>query len=191
MIPSFAARRTQGGTSLIEVLVTIVILAISLLALAALQMRLQANETESYQRASALTLLEDMSSRISANRPNAASYVTGTANPIGTGMTSCPAVSGTSTRSAIDVAQWCQALLGAAELDTASNKVGAVIGARGCIQQLSASEYLVTVAWQGMVPLPQPVNAPACGKNSYDDGKACTNDGCRRFVTTRIGIGTL
>ncbi|MHB1054222.1 MAG: type IV pilus modification protein PilV, partial [Thiobacillus sp.] len=71
--PSLAAQR---GTSLLEVLVTILILAIGLLGLAGLQARLQVSEMESYQRSQALILLDDMASRIAANRPNALSYAT-------------------------------------------------------------------------------------------------------------------
>jgi type IV pilus modification protein PilV len=74
---SLQVPRAQAGTSLIEVLVTIVILAIGLLGLAGLQSRLQVSEMESYQRAQALVLLNDMVGRIEANRTNAASYVTG------------------------------------------------------------------------------------------------------------------
>ena len=75
------------GTSMIEVLVTLVIVAIGLLGLAGLQSRLQISEMESYQRAQALILLNDMASRLAANRANAASYIT--PGPLGAGMT-CP-----------------------------------------------------------------------------------------------------
>lgn len=182
------ARRNELGTSLIEVLVTIVILAIGLLALAALQMRLQANEMESYQRANALTLLDDMRARIEANRPSAASYVTGAGSPLGTGMT-CP--TDVSTRQKSDASQWCQALQGAAEKLSTTNNVGAMIGARGCVEQLSAGSYMVTIAWQGLIPQAAPPTSVGCGLNNYDDGNQCTNDRCRRVLTTVVNIGTL
>ena len=66
----------QRGTTMPEVLVTIVIVAIGLLGLAGLQSRLQVSEMESYQRAQALMLLNDMANRITTNRNVAASYVT-------------------------------------------------------------------------------------------------------------------
>ena len=84
-------RISQRGTSLVEVLVTMVILAIGLLALAGLQARLHVLQIESYQRAQALILLQDMTSRIVNNRYDAASYVT--AAPLGTGA-ACPALHG-------------------------------------------------------------------------------------------------
>jgi type IV pilus assembly protein PilV len=64
-----------------------VILAIGLLALAGLQARLHLLQIESYQRAQALILLQDMTSRVVNNRYAAASYVTGA--PLGTGA-ACP-----------------------------------------------------------------------------------------------------
>lgn len=192
---SAALARRQRGTSLIEVLVTIVILAIGLLGLAGLQSRLQASEMESYQRAQALVLLNDMASRIEANRAQAAAYVTGTtatgtATPLGAGMT-CPAA-GTSQLSQ-DVAEWCDGLQGAAETSGA-NMVGAMVGGRGCVETTATpGEYLVTVAWQGLTPITNPPNSPTCGAGNYNGaaGSSCTGDSCRRFVTTIVRIANL
>lgn len=176
--------RIQRGTSMIEVLVTIVILTIGLLGLAGLQMRLQASEMEAYQRAQALILLNDMAGRIATNRTNAAAYVTG-GTPLGAGMT-CS--SSTSTQLAKDTGEWCSALKGAAETMGGSD-VGAVVGGRGCVEDLGNNEYLITVAWQGMTPVSAPT--PTCGKDLYDGGTACTGDLCRRVVTTVVRIGNL
>ena len=74
--------RRQCGVTLIEVLVAVVVTVIGLLGMVALQMRAYTTETESYQRAQAAILLEDMASRIRANNDNAAAYVT---NDIGVG----------------------------------------------------------------------------------------------------------
>lgn len=175
--------RRQRGTSLIEVLVTIIILTIGLLGLAGLQSRLQASEMEAYQRSQALILLQDMASRIAANRKNAANYVTGT--PLG-GTGACPTGG---TRQQMDAADWCEALQGAAET-SGTSKVGAMVGGRGCVEALAdGSSYLVTVAWQGLTPISAP--APACGQGLYDGGTACTNDRCRRVITTVVRIGDL
>ncbi|HEY0684665.1 MAG TPA: prepilin-type N-terminal cleavage/methylation domain-containing protein [Steroidobacter sp.] len=176
----------QRGTSLIEVLITIVILAIGLLGLAGLQSRLGVSQVESYQRAQALVLLQDMSSRLATNRAHAASYVTGTAAPLADGGI-CPVAVG--TRAEIDANQWCNALLGAAEMDGGS-KAGAMIGARGCVEALSANEYLITVAWQGLGPLASPPDSVGCGQGAYDDDQ-CPNDLCRRAVTTLVRIADL
>jgi type IV pilus assembly protein PilV len=173
---------------MIEVLVTIVIVAFGLLGLGGLQMRMQLSDMESYQRAQALVLLDDMSNRMAANRTNVASYVTGASNPLGTGMT-CPTTS--TTMEQTDTLQWCNALQGAAE-KIGNNKVGAMVGARGCIENIATNQYLITIAWQGSIPTSAPAASVACGANLYDTaGTGCTGDLCRRAVTTVLNIATL
>ena len=104
-----AAGYRGRGFSLIEVLVTILILMVGLLGLAGLQGRALTAQMESYQRSQALILLKDMADRINANRKNAASYVTA---GLGTGA-ACPAVVAGNIAS-VDLNEWCEALLGAA-----------------------------------------------------------------------------
>ncbi len=190
-IEAGSSSKAARGSSLIEVLVTLIVVAIGLLGLAGLLSRLQVSEMEAYQRAQALILLNDMASRLSANRANAANYVT--ANPLGTGVV-CPAAAG--TRQQIDASEWCSALQGAAETldidnDGDSDNVGAMVGGRGCVQWLGGDDYLITVAWQGLTPSSVP--ASTCGQGSYNGGagSACTNDRCRRAVTTIVRIGDL
>lgn len=176
---------------MIEVLVTIVILTFGLLGLVGLQTKLQVSEMEAYQRAQALILLEDMSHRIASNRNSAADYVTGAGNPLGANMI-CPTT--TATRQQSDAGEWCNALQGAAETAGAGgSRIGAMIGGRGCVESLGSSEYMVTVAWQGMGPLSAPPASVACGKDLYDGaaGSACANDLCRRAITTIVRIATL
>lgn len=172
------------GFSMIEVLVTLIIVTVGLLGLAGLQSRLQVSEIEAYQRAQALILLDDMASRIATNRLNAAAYASATT--YGAGMTCPTAVATTRER---DLRDWCLALQGASET-LAGASVGAMVGGRGCIQALAGGQYLVTVAWQGLTPIAAP--APTCGQNQYDtNNTACVNDLCRRVVTTIVRIGGL
>jgi type IV pilus assembly protein PilV len=179
---------TERGTSLIEVLVTIVIVTIGLLGLAGLQQRMQLSEMESYQRTQALVLLNDMASRIEVNRGRAAEYLT-TGGPLGVGMT-CPA--SPATQPAKDTAEWCQALQGAAELSSTSDKAGAMVGGRGCVEALPDNEYMITVAWQGLSPVSSPPTSVACGRGAYDEeGSPCLQDRCRRVVTTIVRIASL
>ncbi len=183
--------RLHKGFSLIEVLVTIVILVIGLLGLAGLQFRALTAQMESYQRSQALVLLQDMAGRINDNRANAVNYVTTT--PLGTGNTGyAGCTSGGTGSAADDECEWNNALLGAAEVDTANNnnKVGAMIGARGCILQITPAasgvpgQYLVAVAWQGLNPTTSP--AVNCGNGSYG-----SNDALRRAVTLPLTIAIL
>lgn len=174
---------TQRGTTMIEVLVTIIILVFGLLGLAGLQARLQVSEMESYQRAQALILLQDMANRIMSNRANAVSYI---GDDVGVGA--CPTA--VATVQDVDKKEWCEALQGAAEI-SGSSKVGAMIGGRGCIESLTTpGEYMVTVAWQGLASIAAPPASVACGQDGYNGG-ACVNDRCRRAITTVVKIGTL
>lgn len=178
----------ERGTSLIEVLVTIVIVTIGLLGLAGLQQRMQLSEMESYQRTQALVLLNDMASRIEVNRGKAAEYLT-SGGPLGVGAT-CPI--NPATRPAKDAAEWCQALQGAAELSSTGDKAGAMVGGRGCVEALPNNEYMITVAWQGLSPVSSPPTSVACGRGAYDEqGSPCLQDRCRRVVTTIVRIASL
>jgi type IV pilus assembly protein PilV len=179
--------QTQRGISLIEVLISMVILAVGLLSLVGLQGRLQVLQLESYQRSQALLLLHDMASRIALNRNHAADYVTG--SPLGVGMT-CP--TDTTTRQVADSSEWCAALQGAAET-TGGSQVGAMLGGRGCVQTIGSDTYLVTVAWQGVTPISAPPANVDCGEDLYDGGvdSPCQADLCRRAVTSIVRIGTL
>jgi type IV pilus assembly protein PilV len=198
-------RQRQQGASMIEVLVTIVIIAFGLLGMAGLQSRLQVSEMEAYQRAQALVLLNEMAMRISTNRALARADVYVTANPIGaddyaSGASTCDAktvpgyVSTNSTyvQAKADVVEWCHALQGAA-VTSGGNKAGAVIAGRGCVQALGNNEYLITVAWQGLVPVSAPLDTVTCGSGLYNIGgdTGCINEVCRRTVTTVIRVANL
>ena len=184
--------RAQRGFTLVEVLVTMVILAIGLLGLVGLQARVQVLQVESYQRAQALMLLNDMAGRIANNRNHAADYVTST--PLGTGVSDCSSF-GTTTRQLSDASDWCSALQGAAETSGGGSNVGAMVGGRGCVDDLGGGAFLVTVAWQGLIPITAPPGGVACGQGDYDGdgspGTACAGDLCRRVVTTVVQISTL
>jgi type IV pilus assembly protein PilV len=177
----------QSGTTMTELLITLVILSIGLLGLAKFQAQLQLSQLEAYQRAQALVLLNDMAGRLANNRNHAAAYITTT--PVGAGV-NCPTA--TTTRQQADTNEWCNALQGAGET-TGSSKLGAMIGGRGCIASMGSSEYLVTVAWQGLIPASTPPASVACGKDSYngDTGAPCSDDRCRRAVTTLVRFAAL
>jgi type IV pilus assembly protein PilV len=190
---------------MIEVLVTIVIIMVGLAGLLQMQSRLQKSEMESYQRTQALILLHDMAARITTNRPNAASYVTTGLSPAFLGGTpadwDCSSIS-TATLQGTDSRQWCEALQGAAETQGGSN-VGAMLGGRGCVQQVGVAangQYMLTVVWQGLTPISAPPANVTCGyiappNNPYDgdvtSGSGCENDLCRRYVTTMIRVREL
>ena len=178
------------GTSLIEVLVTLMILAFGLLGVAALQSKIGVAEMESYQRAQALMALTQMTERMTANSSLAANYVT--APSVGTGDAEPATCTGIAIGPNRDLCEWSNTLKGAAELSGA-NKVGGMQGAVGCVTQLQAANpalgacqagiYQVAVAWQGMAPTTVPVLA--CGANSFG-----ANDAYRRVISATVSVGT-
>ena len=182
--------RYQLGTSLIEVLVALVITLIGLLGLSGLIVMANQSEMESYQRVQALMLLQDMVDRINANRGVVACYSdAATGRTVGTSYTGTPTCTvGTlqqNTQTVTDLTAWNNLLQGSAEV-SGSNKIGAMIGARGCVTQIDAvtRTYFISVAWQGLAPTAAPVNP--CGKDLYG-----SDDKFRRVVTATVRIGNL
>lgn len=198
--PCLDGRGRDRGFSLVEVLVTIVILAIGLLGLAGLQVRAVTAQMESYQRSQALVLVKDMADRIETNRKNAAAYITAT--PRGTGFNSsdvltCSGLAGSN----LDLCEWHNSLLGAAETQGA-NKVGAMIGARGCIYQTTlpasgvATTYSIVVAWQGLSSTAAPdattaSSAGKCGFGEYKNRDNVPTEELHRVIALPIAIADL
>ena len=184
-------RHAQRGTSLIEILVTMVILSFGLLGIAVFHVKAQVASLESYQRAQAVILLEDMHARISASPEQATLYKTASGATVGTGDTTTDCT-GQAVGSARDLCEWSVALRGAAEAKADGTKVGGMIGARGCIDELQAAiptgatcrqgVYLVTVAWQGLHATRAP--AQACGSTLY----GAESGGLRRAISTRVAV---
>jgi type IV pilus assembly protein PilV len=200
--------RPQQGFALLEVLLTIVILAFGLLGLLGMQSRMSVAEVEAYQRAQAALLVADMADRMRAS-PFAVcsalvatddqrnqcmavrlqSYVT--SSPLGTGDTQPADCSGTAIGSARDECEWSNALKGAAETASGAT-VGAMAGARGCIEQQQAPDpsagvctpgiYRVSAVWQGLNPTGVP--SIACGTGYYG-----SDESLRRVVAARVSIG--
>ena len=192
---------SQQGTTMLEVLVTIVILAFGMLGLAGMQSKMYGAEMESYQRAQALVLLNDMVDRINANRNAAASYIP--TNLLGTGdilygtasdqPSDCAAKAAPVLPTGVlwDLCEWSNALKGAAETSATSTKVGGMVGAVGCITQVQApigagvctpGTYLVSVAWQGVNATSIPV--ATCGQGLFG-----SDDRLRRVISARVSIG--
>ncbi len=188
-----ASPAVSRGVTMMEVLVTLIIVTLGLLGAAGMQARLQVAEMESYQRAQAIVLLQDMVDRIGANRKNAANYDTTTlGSTLGTGSTldCAPATIAAALpamkQALTDACEWSSALLGAAET-SAGSKVGAMIGARGCIELIAATmprEAKVSLVWQGLDPTRAPLST-SCGSGSF------TDDATRRAMIAFVMIGCL
>ena len=184
--------RHSVGFTIVEVMVAMVISAVSLLGILGLSIKTVQQEAESYQRVQALTLLQDMVDRLKVNRQVASCYSKGSVGlSVGTGVTfTINCTDGTAAQNAqvaADLIEWDSYLKGSTERNSADNSyVGSVIGARGCIVQVDATNqiYRITVAWQGL-------GSTVAPKNSCGQGKYGTDDTLRRTVNAVIRIGDL
>lgn len=185
----YTAHSQQRGALMIEVLVTVAIVVIGLLALFQMQSRLETSEVESYQRTQAVMLVNDMASRISSNRLNAVDYTT--PSVVGAGV-DCDGIGTTDLRQE-DMTEWCFAIQGASET-VGTSSVGGMIAGRGCVSatDVTNTAFMVSVVWQGLVPIAAPPATLACGLNEYNvAGTDCESDLCRRYVTTIVRVADL
>jgi type IV pilus assembly protein PilV len=177
--------RLQRGATLIEILVSLVILMLGLLGLIGVMIQSQRAQQESYQRMQALLLVQDMAARINGNRAAADCYVQPSA--LGTGNTSTPALGvcayGLATsqgaRASQDLAEWKDLLLSSAEVSN-GDKVGSILGARGCVTKDIDGVFQVSVVWQGMQAGGAPPAGIACGASQYGD------ESLRRAVSVTV-----
>jgi type IV pilus assembly protein PilV len=178
-------KHSQGFT-LIEVLVTFLIMAIGLLGLAGLQMSTLNSQFEAYQRTQANLLIEDMASRIRANSiaARADNYTVNDQYGLLPPNADCTVLTG----AARDLCLWDYAVKGA-DVDLSGQKIGSMVSARGCIANIAGTidnEKIirVTVAWQGTSPTATP--SSSCGQGSYGD-----NDSYRRVASLDVVLANL
>ncbi|HEU5295041.1 MAG TPA: type IV pilus modification protein PilV [Burkholderiaceae bacterium] len=202
--------RRDAGFTLIEILVTIVVLALGLLGVAGMQARASVTEFESYQRGQALALVRDMQSRLLSSRGVLPGYLDKSVSASdgsvyfgsGAGATSfadgagnCPApVAGDALAIAKhQVCTWAQELLGASVKEGA-NAIGAMVGARGCLvpvvppQQNALADVYVVVVWQGVEARAEPAAASAIARcaSAVNFGQ-----GLRRGISLRVMVPDL
>lgn len=150
----------QSGISLIEVLVTIVLISIALLGSASLQVLSKRSNYEAVQRTTAAHLAHDLLARMRANRTALDSYLP--AGLLGDGTLGTePALDcaddsvtcESSDVAAYELWQWEQQLDGAAESDTASGVAsGGLMQPTACIIGPAGGVggvYEVAIAWHG------------------------------------------
>ena len=171
--------RRASGFTLIDVLISLFILAFGMLALARVMAQSSLSEVEASQRSQAMTLAQDMAERINLNRKNAVAYVgsySGTWGP--DGAVDCSAMNPVPK----DACEWQNLLAGSTTLD-ARNAIGAPMAALGCVINPAPYIYVIAVAWQGMVPTTG--SDSTCGANAFD------REENRRVFSTVVQIATL
>ena len=195
----------QSGFSLLEVLITLLIVLIGLFGIAALQGKAQLAELESYQRAQALILLSDIEDRINLNREAATcfNFTTDTAGgtpfigATGTGhlgTPTCTASSAAYNTQVINTINAMNSLLQGSAESLGGSSVGAMVGARACISYDASTEvgtpavagtglYTIAVSWQAMAELTTPT--ANCANGLYG------TETKRRTVSTTLRIADI
>ena len=141
----------KRGFTLIEVLVTLVILMFGLLGIAGLMAKGQRASFEAYQRQQALALANDMVERMRVNRLQSTAYAAGapTATPLGLGVnyddlitaviTDCAAGNCSAAQlAAYDLALWDGLLNGYTERQAVGGlTITSIVNPRGCIEEIA------------------------------------------------------
>jgi type IV pilus assembly protein PilV len=172
----------QSGFSLIEVMVATLVISISVLGMAGMQISSKRAGHEAVQRTSATSLATDLMERMRANPAALTSYVTTgigsgsiSAEPApdcsDDGINACTAIE----RAEHDLWDWERAIDGATEtrlVDGDTVAVGGLLDPTACV---TAAGGLITVsiAWEGYHNLTNPTsNACGAGLDKYGTGDA-------------------
>lgn len=181
--------QAQRGSSLIEVLVTMLIFAIGLLGFAALQNRAQRTELEAYQRVEAINLIDWIAAQVRSNREAAGCYGLVGTTYVGTGYTGTYSCSDygtavTQAQVADDVNAWDDMLKGVSESLDGVN-TGGLINARGCIEYDGVDTIDITLVWQGVVETTSLEGLTTCAESEFGD---FANNYTLRYMTYSILI---
>ena len=180
----YVRSRIQRGVTLFEIMITVFVLSIGLLGIAALQGRSKNTNFEAVQRTTAGLLAQDVIERMRANPAGLASYpvaalggATITTAPVCTADAPCNTPA---DLAAYDLREWERAIDGVAEESSGGEATGGLVSPTGCISGPGggAGTYTVAIAWRGLMALTNPT-VNACGE---DSGLYGANDEFRRVL---------
>jgi type IV pilus assembly protein PilV len=187
--------RFNNGFSLVEVLVTLLVVTVALLSAASLQIQSKRSNFDAAQRTTAAHLAEDLLERLRSNSTVSINYLPGgTLGGATLGATpavNCNAVLATCTAiqmAGFDLWQWEQQLDGVMESD-GGRATGGLVSPTACITGPGFGgngEYTVAIAWRGMTDLANPT-ASTCGDGTGLYGAA---NEYRRIIQIRTYIST-
>lgn len=195
-----ANRKHCRGTGLIEVMVTVVVLSIGLLGIAALQVQSKRSNFEAIQRTTATMLAHAIIERMRANASALGTYLTEGDEVGGESITSEPSPDCSSgyacTPSQLaqhDVWEWEQAIDGVSEM-AGSNNTGGLVSPTACLSGpggAGSGTYTISIAWRGQNSLANP-SSSTCGEGSgkYDGAGGTDADAYRRVLTMVVFIDT-
>lgn len=197
-------RRASAGFTLVEVMVTVFVVAIGLLAAAALQAVAKKAAVDAVQRTTASVLAQDILERMRSNPAQITAYAA-QGSELKTAPSATDCGSGPCTAEQLvsyDLAEWVQGLEGAAETiqENGSNVVsGGLRSPVGCIRQSGVDAVEIVIAWRGMTAITpadeddaDDPTGDACGKDEADfaDPTAGSSQSFRRVLRLQAHIRT-
>lgn len=195
--------RTQEGFTLVEVMITVFVVAVGLLAAAALQAVAKKAAVDAMQRTTASVLAQDILERIRSNAAQVGAYATQ-----GAALTTAPSANDCATSActaeqlvAFDLAEWWEGLEGAAEIIAQDGSTVAAGGLRspvGCIRQ-NGPLVEVVIAWRGLTAITEAATSDAddptsdaCGRGAaaFADSSAGSGQSYRRVLRLQAHLRT-
>ncbi|PVZ70432.1 type IV pilus modification protein PilV [Pelagibaculum spongiae] len=176
--------KKNKGFSLLEVMITLVIIAVGMLGVAGMSLKASFLNIENAQKNEALYLANDIVNRMRANSDNASDYV-------GTTVGANPDPDGNASIVDDDLGSW------------KSEVESRLVAGTGCIYE-EDGKVLVAVAWQSDAPLGDAISnikkrysassaksmvgkADACGNGKYNNGNKINQFRQAVVVNTYIG----
>lgn len=183
---------TQGGLSMIEVLVAVAILSVGLLGTASLQMQSKRANLGSVERTLASVLVNDVFERMRANPGRLGVYLAELDASQNVGVSSgtaptpdCEATACTPTELALrDIWEWERLLIGATE-DSGGDNTGGLVLPLACMTGPAgggAGVYTLAIAWRGHSEFSGGASPSSCGLGSGRYDGESGSDTLRRII---------
>ncbi len=172
-------RRATQGFTLIEVMVTVFVVAIGLLTAAGLQALSKKAAFDALQRTTASVLAQDMLERLRANAVQVARYADTNLVAAPTTTVDCSGASVCTAEQLVsyDLQEWWESLDGAAEKIVAGSSTtenaGGLRSPGGCIRYRNGNLVEVVIVWRGLSQIRQ-----ATPSESVADPDDPTGDPC-------------
>lgn len=128
--------QNEAGFSLIEVLVTVVIISIGLLSIAALQINAKKAMYDSVQRTFASEMIQELADRMRANSDNLESYIDGATS--------------VTTQASNDLTEWRAMLSGGGEDSSRDGLMSPTACVTSTVASSAAGLYTISIAWRGV-----------------------------------------
>lgn len=152
------------GFSLIEVMVSLVILVIGLIGIFNLHIVAKRGSFESFQQTQASYYTNDIINRMKLNRTQLGSYA-GTYSGTPDSVTACSGIACTPSQMHLwDIFEWQSAFMGATETVGTQN-VGGLDTPTSCIM-VNGNDVTVVMSWKGIRATSDSIRFPDCGSSS-------------------------